>query len=93
MRGNTRVDDITHRILVTNWIKRRGMLQQALRNGQMANGERLKEEEKKNPLSHTSIFENTAKCLACGKEKFVNTSGFCEKCWITFSHLRKRSDP
>ena len=35
------------------------------------------------------IFENTAKCLACGKEKFVNTSGFCEKCWITHAHLRE----
>ena len=51
------------------------------------------EEEKKNPLSNTPTFPNTAKCLACGKGKFVNTSGFCEKCWITFSHLRKRTEP
>lgn len=26
MRGKTRADDVDHRILVLNWIKRRGML-------------------------------------------------------------------
>ena len=34
------------------------------------------------------IFENVAICMACGKEKHVNTCGFCEDCWIQFSHLR-----
>ena len=70
MRGKMRVDKVDHRILVTNWLKRRGV--------------------EEDPLP--PIFENTAFCLACGKEKFVNTSGFCEKCWVTFSHLRKRTD-
>ena len=36
------------------------------------------------------IFENVAICIACGKEKHVNVSGFCEDCWVQFSHLRKR---
>lgn len=27
-------------------------------------------------------------CLACGKETYVNSSGFCEVCWETFAHLR-----
>ena len=49
--------------------------------------------EEKDPLSDAPVFENTAYCIACGKEKFVNTCGFCEKCWITHSHLRKRTDP
>lgn len=33
-------------------------------------------------------FPNTAICHACGRERHVNTCGFCEKCWITFSFLR-----
>jgi len=36
-----------------------------------------------------SIFENVGICMACGKERHVNTCGFCEECWLTFSHLRK----
>ena len=36
------------------------------------------------------IFENVAVCIACGKEKYVNTCGLCENCWVQFSHLRKR---
>jgi len=35
------------------------------------------------------IFENIGICMACGKERHVNTCGFCEECWITYSHLRK----
>ena len=38
------------------------------------------------------VFSNTAICMACGKEKHVNTSGYCEDCWIQFSHL-KRHEP
>ena len=34
------------------------------------------------------IFENVAVCWACGKTKHVNVCGFCERCWITHSHLR-----
>ena len=68
-----RVDEVDNHVLVTNWIKRRGVVE--------------------DPLSDTPTFPNTAKCLSCGKEKFVNTSGFCEKCWIAFSHLRKKTDP
>ena len=45
---------------------------------------------RKDPLSDIPEFANTAKCIACGKEKFVNTCGFCSKCWITFAHLRKQ---
>lgn len=41
------------------------------------------------PVSLPPIFENVAICMACGKERYVNTCGFCENCWITFSHLRK----
>jgi hypothetical protein len=37
-----------------------------------------------------SIFENVAICIACGKEKYVNASGFCEDCWITYAHLRRQ---
>ena len=33
-------------------------------------------------------FPNTARCWACGKEKYVNAFGFCEECWITFAYLR-----
>ena len=36
------------------------------------------------------IFENVAVCMACGKERHVNTCGFCEECWVTYSHLRSR---
>ena len=36
------------------------------------------------------IFENVAICMTCGKEKHVNASGFCEDCWVTYAHLRKR---
>lgn len=36
------------------------------------------------------IFENVAICMACGKEKYVNASGFCEECWLTFAHLRSQ---
>ena len=36
------------------------------------------------------IFENVAICMACGKEKHINTCGFCEKCWVQFSSLRKK---
>ena len=36
------------------------------------------------------VFENVAICMACGKEVHVNACGFCEKCWMDFSHLRKR---
>jgi hypothetical protein len=36
------------------------------------------------------IFENVAICMACGKERHVNASGFCEKCWVQFSHLRRK---
>jgi len=35
------------------------------------------------------IFSNVAICMSCGKERHVNASGFCEECWITYSHLRK----
>lgn len=35
------------------------------------------------------IFANTAICMACGKENYVNTFGFCEKCWVRYSHLRE----
>ena len=35
------------------------------------------------------VFENVAICMACGKEKHVNASGFCEECWVQFSHLRR----
>jgi hypothetical protein len=34
-------------------------------------------------------FPNTGICMACGKEKHVNTCGFCALCWVQFSHLRK----
>ena len=34
------------------------------------------------------IFENVAICIGCGNEEHVNTCGFCEDCWIQFSHLR-----
>jgi len=27
-------------------------------------------------------------CIACGKETYINTSGFCSYCWGAFSHLR-----
>ena len=36
------------------------------------------------------IFDNVAICMACGKEKHVNVCGFCEDCWITYSHLCNR---
>jgi hypothetical protein len=36
------------------------------------------------------IFENIGICMACGKEKHVNASGFCESCWVSFSHLRRK---
>jgi len=35
------------------------------------------------------IFENIAICMACGREKHVNTCGFCEECWVTYAHFRK----
>jgi hypothetical protein len=35
------------------------------------------------------IFDNVAICMACGKEKYVNTCGFCEDCWVTYAHVRK----
>ena len=35
------------------------------------------------------VFENVAICTACGKEKHVNASGFCESCWVTYAHLRR----
>ena len=28
-------------------------------------------------------------CIACGRGRYVNTSGFCSSCWGTFSHLRE----
>ena len=28
-------------------------------------------------------------CIACGRETYVNTSGFCSSCWGAFSHLRE----
>ena len=37
-------------------------------------------------------FPNTAICIGCGKEKHVNPFGFCESCWIRFSHLRKKPE-
>jgi hypothetical protein len=37
------------------------------------------------------IFENVAICMGCGKEKHVNASGFCEDCWVQFSHLRRKA--
>lgn len=37
------------------------------------------------------IFANVAICMACGKEEHVNTCGFCEECWVQFSHLRGRN--
>ena len=42
------------------------------------------------PLS--PIFENAGICMACGKEKHVNASGYCESCWVQFSHLRKKGE-
>ena len=35
-------------------------------------------------------FVNTAICMACGNERHINSCGFCEKCWVQFSHLRGR---
>ena len=40
------------------------------------------------PLKNVPVFENMALCQACGKERHVNSSGFCESCWETFAHLR-----
>ena len=45
---------------------------------------------KRKKVSFSPIFENVAICMACGKEKFVNTCGFCEECWVQFSHLRRK---
>lgn len=28
-------------------------------------------------------------CIACGRETYVNASGFCSSCWGAFSHLRE----
>jgi hypothetical protein len=61
MRG--KIDNITEKRVVLNYIKRRG-------------------------ATLPPVFENVAICMACGKEKHVNASGFCEGCWETFSHLR-----
>lgn len=33
-------------------------------------------------------FANVAICWACGKERHVNTCGFCEECWVSFYHGR-----
>ena len=66
MRGSNEIDSFGRRILVTNWVKRKG---------------------NEDPLPPE--FVNTAICIACGKEKHVNTSGFCQLCWVQFSHLRK----
>ena len=49
-------------------------------------GVREEEEEEE----EESAFPNTAICIGCGKEKHVNPFGFCEGCWIRFSHLRKK---
>ena len=35
------------------------------------------------------IFDYMGVCWSCGKTKHVNAFGFCEKCWITYSHLRE----
>jgi len=35
------------------------------------------------------IFESVGICMACGKERHVNTCGFCEECWVTYAHVRK----
>lgn len=42
----------------------------------------------RNPLP--PIFANMGICWACGKERHVNSCGFCEECWITFAHGKAR---
>ena len=36
------------------------------------------------------VFANTARCQACGKITYVNSFGFCEECWVTYAHLRRK---
>jgi rRNA maturation endonuclease Nob1 len=36
------------------------------------------------------VFANTGRCQACGKVTHVNTFGFCERCWVTYAHLRRK---
>ena len=47
--------------------------------------------EERRKIIPPPIFENVAICMACGKEKHVNTCGFCEDCWVQLSHLRSKS--
>jgi len=51
-------------------------------------GEMNEKTHKSKPI-FSPIFDNAAICMACGKDRYVNTCGFCEQCWVTFSHLRK----
>ena len=45
---------------------------------------------KRKGTSLPPVFANTARCQACGKITYVNSFGFCEKCWMRFSHLRRK---
>ena len=48
----------------------------------------VKRKGNEDPLKDVPVFENVALCQACGKQRHVNTCGFCESCWVQFSHLR-----
>jgi len=67
---------LRYRTLLVKYDRKKGTLH--IKEEKMTNGKEIL----------PPIFENVGICMACGKEKHVNMCGYCEQCWITFSHLR-----
>lgn len=35
----------------------------------------------------SEVFDYTDVCWSCGRKTFINKYGFCEKCWVTHTHI------